>query len=57
MSPLALYLIWSNFTSGGNTMTKLIKSIAAVLNAETGAKEYRFSRGMGPRPAPAKHDA
>ena len=38
-------------------MTKLIKSIAAVLNAESGAKEYRFSRGMGPRPAPAKHDA
>ncbi len=36
-------------------MTKLIRSIAAVLNAETEPREYRFSRGMGPRPAPETH--
>jgi hypothetical protein len=35
-----------------DTMTKLIKSIAAVLHVETEHQEYRFSRGMGPRPAP-----
>lgn len=33
-------------------MTKLIRSIAAVLHADTERQEYRFSRGMGPRPAP-----
>ena len=36
-------------------MTKLIKSIAAVLNVDTDRREYRFSRGMGPRPAPETH--
>ncbi len=33
-------------------MTKLIRSIAAALNAEAEQATYRFSRGMGPRPAP-----
>jgi len=33
-------------------MAKLIRSIAAVLNAEHDEITYRFSRGMGPRPAP-----
>jgi len=33
-------------------MTKLIRSIAAAFNAETERVTYRFSRGMGPRPAP-----
>ena len=33
-------------------MTKLIRSIAAALNVESDQTSYRFSRGMGPRPAP-----
>jgi hypothetical protein len=33
-------------------MTKLIRSIAAAFNAEIEQTTYRFSRGMGPRPAP-----
>ena len=36
-------------------MTKLIRSIAAAFNAETERQAYRFSRGMGPRPAPESH--
>lgn len=33
-------------------MTKLIRSIAAAFTADTEKTTYRFSRGMGPRPAP-----
>jgi hypothetical protein len=33
-------------------MTRLIRSIAAVLNADIEHRPYRFSRGIGPRPAP-----
>ena len=33
-------------------MTKLLRSIAAALNVESNQATYRFSRGMGPRPAP-----
>ena len=33
-------------------MTKLIRSLAAVFHVETEQPVYRFSRGMGPRPAP-----
>ena len=33
-------------------MTRIIKTIAAVFNVEGEQQVYRFSRGMGPRPAP-----
>ena len=33
-------------------MTKLIRTIAAVLNAPVDHEELRYSRGMGPRRAP-----
>jgi len=33
-------------------MAKLIRTIAAVLNAPVDPEELRYSRGMGPRPAP-----
>jgi hypothetical protein len=33
-------------------MTRLIRSIAAVFVADVEKTAYRFSRGMGPRPAP-----
>lgn len=33
-------------------MTRLIKTIAAAFVSEQSPKRYRFSRGIGPRPAP-----
>jgi len=36
----------------GVTMSKLIRSIVAVLNHESEHESYRFSRGIGPRRAP-----
>jgi hypothetical protein len=33
-------------------MTKIIRTIAAVFHVESEQQAYRFSRGMGPRPAP-----
>lgn len=33
-------------------MTRIIRTIAAALNAEADPAAYRFSRGIGPRIAP-----
>jgi hypothetical protein len=33
-------------------MTRIIRSLAAAFSADTEHVSYRFSRGMGPRPAP-----
>jgi hypothetical protein len=53
-SNVLLYNNWklSIEITQGDTMTRIIKTIAAVFNVEGEQQVYRFSRGMGPRPAP-----
>ena len=38
-------------------MTKLVKAIASAFGVGTDKTAYRFSRGMGPHPAPKRRPA